>query len=94
MKGMDMLLKTFGLDPDELQKQFGTVVQGIHAKFVSLENQQQRIEVMQLAILENQKRLFDALHLEDFNDGTQTESPRFRLDYDGPIEHHSISRIG
>lgn len=90
MKGAEMMLKAMGLDPAELQTKFGEAVKAVQDKAVLLENQMTRIEMAQstilaqnTAILNFQRKLADALHIEGIDYAEENSGPQFGIDFNG-----------
>lgn len=53
MNGIEMLMKSMGLDPEQLKQQFGGAMVQMQNRIQGIESALQRIELRQMAIMES-----------------------------------------
>lgn len=58
MNGMEMLMKSFGFDPEQLKRQFGDAMVQLQNRTLEIELSLKRIEARQMMMM-------DALHVVD-----------------------------
>lgn len=76
MLGADMLLKSLGLDPEELRKQFETASVFVTEKISTLEAQLTRIEANQLLMYQLMARAGLIETVEQYNAAMSEENAR------------------
>lgn len=61
MLGMDMLVKSFGIDPEKIQSEINAAGEFAKQQLVEIREQLNRIEGAQLAIVQNQRMIYQAM---------------------------------